>query len=88
MLTLTVVSDGSPADTQTAISLAYNSGLAVRVVDKDGKELGTVSATLATPEVVEVDEPHPVLEREVTPEVAGEVTPEVAGEVVVSESSP
>jgi len=84
MLTLTVVSDGSPADTQTAISLAYNSGLAVKVLGVDGKELGTVSATLTTPEPVEVDEPHPVLEREVTPEV----TPEVTGEVVVSESSP
>jgi hypothetical protein len=88
MLTLTVVSDGSPADTQTAISLAYNSGLAVKVLGLDGKELGTVSASLAIPEPVEVDEPHPVLEREVAPEVAPEPTGEVTGEVVVSESSP
>jgi len=77
MLTLTVVSNGDPADSQTAVSLAYNSGLAVKIVDKNGKELGTVAATLATPEA---DEPHPVLERE--------VAPEVAPEVVVTESSP
>ena len=47
MLTLTVVSDGAPEDAQTAVSLAYNSGLAVKVVDKDGKEVGTVSAVPA-----------------------------------------
>ena len=67
MLTLTVVSDGAPEDAQTAVSLAYNSGLAVKVVDKDGKDVGTVSAVPAKEEVPAVDEPHPVLEKEVPP---------------------
>ena len=67
MLTLTVVSDGAPEDAQTAVSLAYNSGLAVKVVGPDGKEMGTVSAVPVKEEVPVVDEPHPVFEKEVVP---------------------
>lgn len=76
MLTLTVVSDGAPEDSQTAVALAYNSGLSVKVIGPDGKEVGTVSAVPVVEEVPVVDEPHPVLEKEAAPEV------------VVSESSP
>jgi len=82
---LIVVSDCAHEDAQTAVSLAYNSGLAVKVVDKDGIEVGTVSAVPAVEEVPAVDEPHPVLEKEVPPV---EPAPVVAPEVVVSESSP
>lgn len=84
MLTLTVVSDGAPEDAQTAVSLAYNSGLAVKVVDKDGKELGTVSA-VPVKEEVPVVEPTPG----VTPE-AEPTSPVTTGEVAVevTESSP
>ena len=89
MLTLTVVSDGAPEDAQTAVSLAYNSGLAVKVVDKDGKEVGTVSAVPAVEEVPVVDEPHPVLEKEVAPEATPEVEPTTpVAAVEVTESSP
>lgn len=65
MLTLTVVSDGDPKDSEVAVALAYNSGLAVKVLGPDGKEMGTVSAVAAKEEVPVVDEPHPVLEKEV-----------------------
>ena len=73
MLTLTVVSDGAPEDAQTAVSLAYNSGLAVKVVGKDGKDVGTVSAVAAKEDV------------EPTPEVAPEATPEVEVVALVHE---
>ena len=68
MLTLVLVSDGDPQDGQQAISISYNTGLAVKVVDKAGVEIGTVTTVPTNePEPVVVDEPHPVLEKEVEP---------------------
>lgn len=68
MLTMILVSDGDPQDGQQAISISYNTGLAVKVVDKNGVELGSVSAVGTNePEPAVADEPHPVFEKEVEP---------------------
>ena len=69
MLTLNLVSDGSPGDLEQAISLEYNLG--VRVV------LNDQPVTQAVVAPVVADEPHPVLEREtvvITPQDVGSFT--------------
>ena len=71
MLTLQVVSDGSPGDLQQIVSLAFNTGMTVVADLPDGTTATATPTQVAeaaaapaeTP--VEVDEPHPVLEKEV-----------------------
>lgn len=64
MLTLKVESDGTPSDLQQIVSLAFNTGMTVVAELPDGTT-AAATPTQATEVPVEVDEPHPVLEREV-----------------------
>ena len=80
MLTLDLKSDGSPGDLEQAISLEYNLGVRV-----------TLNGQAVTQAVVApvVDEPHPVLEKDVvqTPSFADLLNQQVPPAEVV-ESSP
>lgn len=92
MLTLKVESDGSPSDLQQIVSLAFNTGMTVVAELPDGTT-ATATPTQATEVIPEVDEPHPVLEREVQadpPSVETVPEPAAPAETVteVVESSP
>ncbi len=65
MLTLNLVSDGSPGDVALARSIEFNLG--VRVVLNDQP----VTQAAVTPLVA--DEPHPVLEKDVVQEPAAPI---------------
>lgn len=45
MLTIVVISDGSPDDAAAAAALSYNSGCKVKMTDATGKELATLTAS-------------------------------------------
>jgi hypothetical protein len=70
MLTLKVESDGSPEDVNQIVSLAFNTGMTVEMTLPDGSTAKATPAQVleqqAAPAEVtpEVDEPHPVLEKE------------------------
>ena len=80
---LTLVLKGTLDDAQQAASLAFNTGLAIEVVDVEGKSLFTATPTTCQEqcecaeqglECTIVDEPHPVLEKADPPSV--ETVPE------------
>lgn len=89
MLTLKVESDGTPSDLQQIVSLAFNTGMTVVAELPDGTT-ATATPTQATEVPVEVDEPHPVLEKEVPaePPQPEEVVIENTATSEVTESSP
>ncbi len=61
MLTIVVISDGSPDDAAAAAALAYNSGCKVRMTDVTGKELATLSVA-DIPAGEPTPEPAPAVE--------------------------
>lgn len=73
MLTIVVISDGSPDDAAAAAALSYNSGCKVKMTDVTGKELATLTAS-----DIPAGEP--------TPEPAAE--PAVPVSVEVQEATP